>query len=212
MLHPLSYRSLLLLPAVFLLLTTGCKKACDGDNLPQYTLTAGQRAWGAPFAENAVWRFRNEATGYERTYRVTKFRAESIGSGGAAKISVCPSYYQDYVFADLERTDSTFTGSAKQIYHLQLTAPNAGNTTGDFLQWGPAAAFYLPIDATESGQQVLLPATFGGRSYPAVLECTRNTAPQPTVPYPATSVRLFLTKAEGLVRFEERGGNVWNRL
>lgn len=210
MYRPLPHHGLLLLTAALSLLTAGCKKACDGDNLPQYTLTAGQRAWSDPFEENAVWRFRNEATGYERSYRVTKFQAERIGNG--AKLSVCPNYYQEYVFADLERTDSTFTGSARRINHLQLTSPNAGSTDGDFLEWGAATNFYLPIDEAEDGRQVLLPATFGGRYYPAVLVCTRNLAPQPTVSYPATSLRLFLTKAEGVIRFEERGGNIWNRL
>ena len=55
------------------------------------------------------------------------------------------------------------------------------------------------------------PATFGGRTYPAVLQGAYYSI-APPVPHPTYAKRVFFTKAEGLVRVEEFGGTVWNRL
>jgi len=55
------------------------------------------------------------------------------------------------------------------------------------------------------------PATFGGRTYPAVLESTYYPIP-PLVPRPTYAKRVFFTKAEGLLRVEEFGGTMWNQL
>lgn len=197
----------LLVVISLLALNTGCKKIC-GDAIPQYTLSAGQRAWSDSFATNAVWRFRNAATGYERVYRVTRLETQNIGSGGATKTSVCPTYYVEYITADLERTDSIET--SKRFYRLSLYANDSPSGTGfrASLDWAPSASFDLPIDEVEDGRRQLPPATFSGRTYPAVLECTYNTA----APNPATITRLYLTKTEGVVRLEERGGSIWNRL
>lgn len=183
-------------------LTSSCKKVC-GDNLPQYSLSAGQRAWGGPFVANAEWRFRN-AAGYERAYRITSAETRSIGSGGTSKISVCPTYYQEYTFSDFARTDSALTGYAKGIYHLQLAATVVANDSHHLLQWS-YGDFSLPIDEAEAGQVALAPATFGGRTYPAVLACTsRKLAP--------LVLHLYLTKAEGVVAFDDEYGTLWGRL
>ena len=183
-------------------LNTSCKKVC-GENLPQYTLSTGQRAWATPFAATTAWRFRN-AAGYERTYRVSKSESQTMGSGGASKLSVCPSYYQEYFFADFERTDSTLTGYTKGIYHLQLAANNVGNTNGHLMQWNHAD-FLLAIDEVEVGQKVLAPATFGGRTYPAVLESTSQK-------FAPLVLHLYLTKAEGVVAFDDQYGTLWTRI
>ena len=55
------------------------------------------------------------------------------------------------------------------------------------------------------------PATFGGRTYPAVLQGTYYSI-APPVPRPTYAKRVFFTKAKGLVRVEEFGGTMWNQL
>jgi len=58
---------------------------------------------------------------------------------------------------------------------------------------------------------LMRPATFGGRTYPAVLQGTYYSI-APPAPRPTYAARIFFTKAEGLVRVEEFGGTMWNRL
>ena len=179
-------------------LASSCKKVC-GENLPQYSLSAGQRAWTDLFAATTVWRFRN-AAGYERTYRVTKAETQNVGGGSTAKFSVCSTYYEEYSLADLERTDSTLTSFAKGIYHLQVAA----NIGRNFLQWNHTS-FLLPINEVEAGQKTLSPATFGGRTYPSVMECTSQ-------PFTPQVLHLFLTKADGVVAFDDPYGTLWTRI
>lgn len=177
---------------------TGCKQVC-GENVPSYGLTAAQLAWGQPFAVGAVWRFANVA-GTARTYRITTSVVQSIGTGGA-KLSVCPAYHEEYLFADGVRTDSAQDKSI--FYHLQLAAPTGGNES-DLLQWG--GGDYSPTPNGPVGLQLPWhPATLGGRSYPEVMECT-NTMFSPLV------LHIFLTKADGIVAFDDRHGVRWTRL
>jgi hypothetical protein len=188
-------------------LLSSCREICDTDNLPQYPLTTGQHAWVAPFADEAVWRFRN-ANGYERTYRITETKTESEGGG---KSSFCSRYYTQYAYAKLVRTDSTSSG-LETIYLLQLTAANETTAKGfsGYIQWG-SANFRLPIDEVEDGRRVLPAATFAGRTYPQVLESTY--APLlPEKPRPMMPARIYLTKTEGVIRVEEYGGTVWDRV
>lgn len=186
-----------LLLSAGLLLSGGCKQICD-ENLPQYGLTAAQLTWGKPFAVGAVWRFRN-AAGSERTYQVTTSEVTNIGLGGA-KISVCPAYYEEYLFATSLRTDSA---QDKRIYHLQLAAPTGGNSS-DFLQWGDGGNYSLTPNGPVQGQLPWHPATLGSHSYPEVMECT-NSLFSPLV------LHLFLTKTEGVVAFDDRHGVRWTR-
>lgn len=185
-------------------LTTSCKKLC-GDNLPQFTISAAERAWANPFVPTTTWRFTN-AAGYVRTYRITKSESQNVGSGGATKTSICPTYYEEYQVADAIRTDST---DNRNFYRLTLAAPDgAGGTINgggnDAMQWGDGS-FYLTIKEVEAGQVVLSPMTLGGHTYNAVMDRT-NTQFLPLV------LHLFLTKAEGVVAFNDRRGVLWTRL
>lgn len=188
---------------VGLVVFSGCKKACDTDDLQQYPLTPGVRAWTAPYPKDAVLRFRNASTGYVRSYRVTT--AENKTDGVNAGIDPCPMYMREYASHTLERSDSTGNGDNKTI-QFYMTAGNfvfiqsklsIGSTTVE-----------LSLQEIEDGTRVLSPATFAGRTYPAVLSGT------PLAPSVGSRVvvRLYLTKAEGLIRFEERGGTAWDRL
>lgn len=175
---------------------TGCKQVCS-ENVPSYGLTAAQFDWGQPFAVGAVWRFAN-AAGTVRTYRIIASEVKSIGTGWA-KLSVCPAYHEEYLFADAVRTDSA---QDKKFYHLQLAAPTGGNES-DLLQWGDGDYSPTP-NGPVPGQIPWHPATLGGHSYPEVMECT-NTMFSPLV------LHLFLTKADGIVAFDDRHGVRWIR-
>lgn len=189
------------LPFIGLLgLVASCKKVC-GENLPQYSLSPDERAWAAPFAVNAVWRFRN-AAGYERTYRITKQETQNIGYG-ASKLSVCPSYYHEYIFADIVRTDST--DHRGELYRFQLSAVVPGTSPSSFLQWGSVSAPNLPIAEVEAGQLTLPSATLGGHTYPSVIKATSTY-------YAPMIMSIYVTKAEGLVAFDDRYGVQWTRL
>ena len=87
---------------------------------------------------------------------MTKSENQTIGSGGNSKTSFCLIYYEEYIFANLKRTDSTLTGYAKGIYHFQLATANADNANGDILQWDHTS-FYLNIDEAGVGQVTLSP-------------------------------------------------------
>ncbi|GAA3990703.1 hypothetical protein [Hymenobacter antarcticus] len=182
---------------------SGCDKACETDGLPRYPLTPGLRAWSVPDPQGAVFRFRNARTGYVRSYRVVQ--ADNKTDGVSAGLNACPQYYREYTAHVLERTDSIGNreNNALRFDVSTANAPRAkstfriGSTTVDLL-----------IQEVEDGTYALSPATFAGRTYPAVLGGTSSLA----APGANVAVTVYLTKADGLVRFEERGGTAWDRL
>src|SRR6476469_4550756 len=198
-------------------LLSSCDEICDKDNQPQYRFTTGQREWANPYTQGTVWRFRN-ASGEEQTYLVKTFTDEMIGAGGG-KSSFCPNYYHQDVNVQLERTDSTSTHKFEFGLFTASGSQTAGFGAG--LTWR-SNIFLLPIAEIEEGQTIfnsnsyvasqLLPQlTVGGRTYNNVLTCTisayyaNNTQP--------VSVRqVWLTKADGLVRFKTVAGTVWDRI
>ena len=187
-------------------LLSSCKKVCDNEDAPVFPLTQGEQQWGNAYVKNAVWRFQN-ARGYVRTYRVTRSETISEGGGGG-KGSLCATYYNNFFLADLERTDSLGT-----LFRFQMSPANSAANASfkAYVQLNGNDFAPLPIDQVEDGRLTLAPATFGSRTYPAVLESTYTPNPPP-VPRPTSARRIYLTKAEGVVRFEEFGGTVWNRL
>lgn len=190
-------------------LLTNCKKVCDNEDAPTYFLTQGESEWSKAFVKNDVWRFRN-ANGYVRTYRVSRAETLSQGGGGG-KSSFCATYFVKYFIADLVREDSAAHPLEKN-FRFQMGPANATTNkpvTANAFLWG--SDFSLPIDQVEDGRLALGPATFGGRTYPAVLQGIYHTV-SPPAPRPTNAKRVFFTKAEGLVRVEEFGGTVWNRL
>jgi hypothetical protein len=212
--HLMRYPSLGLLLATLVLLVS-CDEVCEKDKLPQYNLSTGQREWAAAYAENTVLRFHN-ASGYERRYRVSKVSDESEGKGGG-KSSFCPNYYVQTLTASIERTDSTGIPLTLQQFGAtgQNLGPNESYNAG--LSWG-GAYFSLPIGEVESGQPLpagdcrLLPqATFAGRTYNNVLEGTVNSFYAMSLP-PTGVLRIFITKADGVIRFETKAGTIWDRV
>lgn len=205
------------LSCLLAVLFTDCTKVCDKDSLPQYTLTAEERKWANPYAEGSVWRFRNTA-GYERRYLVKEFRDE-MASGGGSKGSFCPSYYHQQVNARFERTDSL------QTTGHQLSMSTAANYQtapfGASLTWA-GSEFGLPITEVEQGMaplnignvssaRVLPQVTVSGRVYPNVLECSLTPFAHATNA-PSTVLRIFVTKADGIIRFETKAGTAWDRI
>lgn len=184
-------------------LGSGCKKVCNTDNLPRYSLTAGFRAWSTPYPNGAVLRFRNASTGYVRSYRVSKAESatQDVGSGR----NLCPQYQQEYTSHALERSDST-GGSENKVLRVDVLATSAERCNST-VHIG-STLFGVPLSEIEAGTQALFPATFAGRNYPAVYGCVADFAYSGA----NVTVKLYLTKADGIVRFEERGGTVWERL
>lgn len=183
---------------------SSCKKGCDTEDLPQYSLTPGLRAWAAPYPKDAVLRFRNARTGYVRSYRVTtaeNVTADPVSGGG---IDVCPQYYREYSAHLLQRTDSTGNVENKEIF-FRLIMDRSTRLQTTFVIG--STSLEPPLQAIEDGTVTLSPATFAGRTYPAVWG---GTIPN-TIMRPGVVTTLFLTKADGLIRFEERGGTVWDR-
>lgn len=196
-----------LLLAGILLQLTACSTVCDTDTLPNFPLTAGEKSWMAPYAKNAVLRFRN-TSGYERTYKVIESDITTENRGNVGKGAVCPSYRREYATAVLERTDTTGTDYFKRQQSLKQGATADREAYSGYLQWG-VSSFIAPIKEVEAGQQALGTQTFAGRTYQNVLELSGGVGS--TATNPTAVVRIFLTKAEGVIRFEERGGTTWNR-
>ena len=189
-----------------LALFAGCSKVCETDDLPNFSLTAGEKSWLTAYPQNAVLRFRN-ANGYERTYKVIEARVFTEDRGNVGKGAVCPSYQREFASVVLERTDTTGTNYFKRQQTFTQGATSDQEVYSGYIQWG-VSTFYAPIKEVEAGQQTLASQTFAGRTYQSVLELSSG---QPSAS--ANSVqRIFLTKADGVIRFEERGGTVWNRL
>ncbi len=187
---------------------TNCKEICDNEDAPTYALTEGQSEWSKAFTKNDVWRFRN-GNGYVRTYRITETKTYSEGGGG--KNSFCATNFTEYFNATLERTDSTANSIDKEFRFLISPANLTSNKPFHAKVFMGISDFTLPIDQVEDGRLTLAPATFGSRTYPAVLESTYTPIP-PLVVLPTYVARIFFTKADGIVRFEDFGGTVWDRL
>ncbi|MCC3156478.1 hypothetical protein LJ737_04470 [Hymenobacter sp. 15J16-1T3B] len=188
--------------------------SCGGKDAPEYKFTAEQRAWADPYAKGSVWAFRNRR-GAERRYQVTELKEKKRGYAGK---SFEVQYWYHTVDATLWRQDSTSSsGSAGKyvITFAQTSEPSYGTPTEQThcsLTW--TREFYLPADLVN--QQFPLPATFrllpqatfGGRTYTDVLECT---------PYPEATrlawriTKLYYTKGDGVVGFVEEGGDTWER-
>ena len=193
-----------MLAGVFGLLS-GCKKVCDTDDLPRYPLTSSLRDWSAPYPKDAVLRFRNASTGYVRSYRVAKVENETPGIHSG--VDPCPQHYREYTSHVLERSDSTGGRENKSMRFDVFAATNTTRLQASFAIG--STSFELPFQEIEDGTQTLPSATFAGRTYSAVLGRTSG-----GVAFSGGGVTLtaYLTKAEGLIRFEERGGTVWDRV
>ncbi|TYZ10599.1 hypothetical protein FY528_09050 [Hymenobacter lutimineralis] len=166
-------------------------------------MTDGQRAWSVPYSKDAVLRFRNASTGYVRSYRVTT--AENKMDGVSSRYQVCPQYYREYSWHLLERSDSTGNSENKE---LKFWVSTAGPTRVQATFAIGSTTVEVPLQEIEDETQILSPATFAGHTYPAVWGGTSSTLSSGS----QVVVMLYLTKADGLIRFEERGGMVWERL
>ncbi|WP_400194026.1 hypothetical protein [Hymenobacter sp. B81] len=193
----------------------------DNKELPHYTLSNDEQAWVTPYRLGQEWRFRN-AAGYERRYQVRGL-TDRTWPGRPNPQSVI-AYYQQEVGARVERVDSayyqraegykyaaTFVLTSAAAYEPQPLALTAR------LEWG-VSPLTLPVAAVNTSQPLpagmrLLPeVNLGGRTYHNVIEYT-SLPPQPDQDLrPWMATRLYYTKEQGVVRFEEAGGLVWDRV
>jgi hypothetical protein len=188
------------------------------QELPQYALSAADQAWATPYRLGEEWRFRN-AAGYERRYQVKGLADQQLPGLRAGTQRV--GYYQQGLSARLARVDSGYVsratvGNYQASFSLTAAVPGGAPQplTAD-LNWGlthlslPAAALdarqALPVDV-----RLLPTVTLGNRSYQNVLEYSSLQTSAARVP--AWQVqRLYYTKENGVVRFVEAGGTVWDR-
>ncbi|RTQ46569.1 hypothetical protein EJV47_21715 [Hymenobacter gummosus] len=188
------------------------------QQLPQYELSLADQAWAVPYRLGEEWRFHN-AEGYERRYQVKGLAEQQLP--GMVPGTQRVGYYQQGLGARLERVDSAYVERPAQNHYqatFSLTAAVPTEPTKPLaaqLNWGPVQ---LSIPAGAINQQQALPVdvrllptiTLGNRQYQNVLEYTSLQTSAARVP--AWQVqRLYYTKANGVVRFVEAGGTVWDR-
>lgn len=149
-------------------------------------------------------RFRNDRTGYVRSYRVVTAENKTDAVSGVG-IDVYPSYYREYTSHILQRIDSTGNSDNKEL-EFCLATDNSVKIKSRY-RIGPSS-IELAVPEVEDGTEVLSHATFAGRTYPTVLGRSITLAGA----RPSVVLTLYVTKVDGLIRFEERGGTVWNRL
>lgn len=189
----------------------------DGQELPEYRLSPADQAWAAPYRLGEEWRFRN-AAGYERRYQVKGLAEQELPGLAAGSRRV--SYRQQGLGARLERIDSGYVArptAARYLasFSLQAAVPAAAQPLQAQLRWGPTELL-LPAAAVDAHQPLpadvrLLPAsTLGTRTYQNVLEYTSLLTSAARVP--AGQLRqVYYTKENGVVRFVEADGTVWDR-
>lgn len=208
-------------PAVLaaVLLLPGCGTGLfpepDTQELPQYRISQSEQAWATPYRLGEEWRFRN-AAGYERRYQVKGLADQQLP--GLALESQRVTYYRQGLSARLERIDSGYVARAAQAqflvtFSIKAAVPRAAEGLTAELTWGPAH-LRLPTDAQPQDLPVdahLLPtATLGQREYQNVWEYTSLlTSAARTAP--GQPLRLYYTKDNGVVRFIEADGTVWDR-
>ncbi|OON69620.1 hypothetical protein [Hymenobacter sp. CRA2] len=212
----------LLLPATASLLLSSCNTGLvpgldqQEQELPQYQLSAPEQEWATPYRLGQEWRFRNEQ-GYERRYQVKGLSDQQLP--GLVTGTKRVGYYQQGLGARLERVDSSYVMRADNVQYtarFSMTAaiPKAAQhepAASAQLDWGgvhlalPAADDFAHLP---TGVRLLPTARFGGRTYSNVLEYARM---EPQAPGQWQLRRVYYTKENGVVRFEEVSGAVWTR-
>ncbi|KAA9338164.1 hypothetical protein F0P96_04770 [Hymenobacter busanensis] len=217
-------RASLLLALTSSLALSGCGNGffpdMDDEELPHYTLSAQEQAWVTPYRLGEEWRFRN-AAGYERRYQVRGL-TDRTWPGHPAGSSMM-QYYQQEVGARVERVDSAYDQRADQYkFAATMVVGAAIKFEAQPLplmarfEWG-STALALPVAEVNSmrplpaGVRLLPAATFGSQTYQNVLEYTnlQPRADQPLAPWVTT--RLYYSREQGVVRFVEADGTVWDR-
>ncbi|RTQ46572.1 hypothetical protein EJV47_21730 [Hymenobacter gummosus] len=194
--------------------------ACADKDAPRYKLSAGERAWAEAFQQGHIWTFRNTTTGYERRYRVKEVK-DKMESNVTKSLSI--TSYQQVVKVKVIREDSTSfraTGTADDVnmrgYQLLLAleAQSSQDPARLLINW--TTGFSVPVGELEQGATAPLLPSFtaaNGITYQNVVQLQYT---YPTGPFygpaPAWILRrLYYTKADGIIQFEETGGHVWAR-
>ena len=211
------------LPAAASFLLAGCGWFGENDKLPYYQLTPEQRAWAAIYQQETTWRFRSEATGYERTYRIHN-TVDKKQPNTKGKFSVEVAYYRQEMYAQIDRTDSAIVRpvytSHPQDFLLQAQVESPTTYWDNIffrLNW-EGTSLALPMRELTTGHLALSPpyqllpqATFNGHTYQNVVVYSVTQYPN-TIKYPNTAEHICYTKDLGVVRYVEYSGEAWNRL
>ncbi|RAK65088.1 hypothetical protein DLM85_16215 [Hymenobacter edaphi] len=201
------------------LLLPGCGSGLfpepESQELPVYQVSQAEQVWATPYRLGEEWRFRN-AAGYERRYQVKGLADQQLP--GIALGSQRVQYYRQGLSARLERVDSGYVARPDQdkylaTFSMKAAVPKTTELLTVELTWGPSR-LQLPATAQPAALPAdvrLLPtATLGTRQYQNVWEYTSLLTSAARVP--AGAVRqVYYTKENGVVRFVEANGTVWDR-
>ncbi|MCC3157535.1 hypothetical protein LJ737_09810 [Hymenobacter sp. 15J16-1T3B] len=208
---PTALAAVLLLPGC----GTGLFPEPEGQETPEYQISQAEQAWATPYRLGDEWRFRN-AAGYERRYQVKGLADQQLPGMAAGSQRV--QYYRQGLSARLERVDSGYVARPGQQQYLaqfsmKAAVPKSAEPLTVELTWGPSQ-LRLPAAAQPGALPAdvrLLPAaTLGTRQYQNVWEYTSLLTSAARVP--AGAVRqVYYTKENGVVRFVEANGTVWDR-
>jgi hypothetical protein len=184
-------------------------------------LSAEQRAWAAIYQDGNTWRFKSEANGYEQTYRIHNLENKKQGHSGG-KFDVTAEYFGEELYAEVERTDSAYSRPRVNFHYRDLyvqaqTTQSNPNGQGRFsLNWA-GTVVPLAVDDFEKGSivfanwQLVPQATYQGRTYQNVFVYTAPRLPL-QLQGPNHAAQIYYTKQDGVIRFVEFSGQVWNRL
>lgn len=208
---PAALATVLLLPGC----GTGLFPEPDGQELPEYQFSQTEQSWAAPYRLGEEWRFRN-AQGYERRYQVKGLSDQQLS--GMAPGSQRVAYYRQGLSARLERVDSGYValdrrGQYLATFSLKAAVPKAAEPLTAELTWGPAQLRLptaAPAQELPADVRLLPTVSLGSRVYQNIWEYTSllTSASRPA----AGQVRqMYYSKENGVVRFIEADGTVWDR-
>ena len=208
---PAALAAVLLLPGC----GTGLFPEPEDQELPAYGFEAAEQAWATPYRLGEEWRFRN-AQGYERRYQVKGLADQQLS--GLAPGTQRVAYYRQGLSARLERVDSGYVERPLRerylaTFSLKAAVPKAAEPLLAELTWGPSQ---LRLPTTAPAQELpadvrLLPtASLGPREYHNVWEYT-SLLTSASRPVAGQLRQVYYSKENGVVRFIEADGTVWDR-
>ncbi|TLM90105.1 hypothetical protein [Hymenobacter jeollabukensis] len=201
------------------LLLPGCGSGLfpepESSEIPEYQISQAEQAWATPYRLGEEWRFR-DAAGYERRYQVKGLADQQLSGMAAGSQRV--AYYRQGLSARLERVDSGYValdrrGQYLASFSLKAAVPKAAEPLTAELTWGPAQ---LRLPAAAAAQELpadvrLLPtASLGSRVYQNIWEYT-SLLTSASRPAAGQLRQLYYSKENGVVRFVEADGTVWDR-
>lgn len=214
--------------AALSLLAAACSRR-SSDEVPSLKLSAEQRAW-QPYQTGQTLQFHNDASGKTRSYLITGVTDQLEERTESYTLRQKTLYYYQHVQVRAQRTDSI-------VYRPVLAARTDSTVDVDLIldmrmrrseeepeprleaqaNWVRTFGVLLPIDSLnqhtfrDSRVLQLLPSlVLGNRSYQQVVVCRYQGNEASTRRFKVIR-KLYLTREQGVVGFEEDGTGLWYR-